>query len=180
MRRDPMAAAAEVYAGMLDYVKAKGNALCTMGRMRVEPDAINVVPSLADFTLDYRSYDDATFKEGKAEVERRLEEAAKRHGLTYEKEMTADAQPVHFRPEMVRLVESSAKKRGYTTFRLPSGAGHDAQFMHVICPTAMIFVPSIDGISHAPGEKSLPEDLERGANVLLDCALAKAGVKKGE
>lgn len=178
MRRDPMAGAAELYTGMLGYVTAKGNALCTMGRIRVEPDAINVVPSLADFTVDYRSYDDATFKEGKAEVESRLDEIAKRRGLTYEKEMTADAQPVHFRPEMVRLVESSAKKRGYTTHRLPSGAGHDAQFMHVICPTAMIFVPSIDGVSHAPGEKSLPEDLEHGANVLLDCALAKAGVKK--
>jgi len=178
MRRDPMAGAAELYTGMLGYVTAKGNALCTMGRIRVEPDAINVVPSLADFTVDYRSYDDATFKEGKAEVEKRLDEIAKRRGLTYEKEMTADAQPVHFRPEMVKLVESSAKKRGYTTHRLPSGAGHDAQFMHVICPTAMIFVPSIDGVSHSPGEKSLPEDLEHGANVLLDCALAKAGVKK--
>jgi beta-ureidopropionase / N-carbamoyl-L-amino-acid hydrolase len=177
MRRDPMAGAAELYAGMLDYVATKGNALCTMGRMRLEPDAINVVPSLADFTVDYRSYDDATFKEGKAEVERRLGEIAARRGLTYEKEMTADAQPVHFRPEMVRLVEDSARRRGYTTHRLPSGAGHDAQFMHVICPTAMIFVPSIDGISHSPGEKSLPEDLERGANVLLDCALAKAKVK---
>jgi len=178
MRRDPMAGAAELYTGMLGYVPAKGNALCRMGRIRVEPDAINVVPSLADFTVDYRSYDDATFKEGKAEVEKRLDEIAKRRGLTYEKEMTADAQPVHFRPEMVKLVESSAKKRGYTTHRLPSGAGHDAQFMHVICPTAMIFVPSIDGVSHSPGEKSLPEDLEHGANVLLDCALAKAGVKK--
>jgi len=178
MRRDPMAGAAELYTGMLGYVTAKGNALCTMGRIRVEPDAINIVPSLADFTVDYRSYDDATFKEGKAEVEKRLDEIAKRRGLTYEKEMTADAQPVHFRPEMVRLVESSAKKRGYTTHRLPSGAGHDAQFMHVICPTAMIFIPSIDGVSHSPGEKSLPEDLEHGANVLLDCALAKAGVKK--
>jgi N-carbamoyl-L-amino-acid hydrolase len=180
MRRDPMAGAAELYTGMLGYVSAKGNALCTMGRIRVEPDAINVVPSLADFTVDYRSYDDATFKEGKVEVEKRLDEVAKRRGLTYEKEMTADAQPVHFRPEMVRLVESSAKKRGYTTHRLPSGAGHDAQFMHVICPTAMIFIPSIDGMSHSPGEKSLPEDLERGANVLLDCALAKAGIKKSE
>jgi N-carbamoyl-L-amino-acid hydrolase len=177
MRRDPMAGAAELYTGMLGYVTAKGNALCTMGRIRVEPDAINVVPSLADFTVDYRSYDDATFREGKAEVERRLGEVAARRGLTYEKEMIADAQPVHFRPEMVKLVEASAMRRGYTTHRLPSGAGHDAQFMHVICPTAMIFVPSIDGVSHSPGEKSLPEDLERGANVLIDCVLTKASVK---
>ena len=177
MRRDAMAGAAELYGGLLEYVAAKGNALCTMGRLRLEPGAINVVPSLADFTVDYRSNDDATFSEGKAEVERRAEESAKRRGLTLEKEMTADAQPVHFRPEMVGLVEGSAKRRGYSTFRLPSGAGHDAQFMHVICPTAMIFVPSINGVSHSPGERSEAVDLEHGANVLLDCALAKAGVK---
>jgi beta-ureidopropionase / N-carbamoyl-L-amino-acid hydrolase len=178
MRRDPMAAVVLLYSGMLEYVASKGNAVCTVGRLRLEPGAINVVPSLADLTVDYRSYDDDTFNEGKAEVERRLDEAAKRHSLTYEKEMTANFQPVHFRPEMVALVEASAKRRGYSTHRLPSGAGHDAQFMHVICPTAMIFVPSINGVSHSPSEKSLPEDLEHGGNVLLDCALAKAGIKK--
>ena len=75
---------------------------------------------------------------------------------------------------MVDLVEAEAKRRSYSTLRLPSGAGHDAQFMHTICPTAMIFIPSINGVSHAPGERSDPEDLERGANVLLDCALKSA------
>ncbi len=178
MRKDAMAGAAELYAGMLEYVASKGNALCTVGKLRLEPGAINVVPSLADFTVDYRSYDDATFREGKAEVESRLDEVAKRHGLTCEREMTADAQPVHFRREMVALVDAFAKRRGYSTHRLPSGAGHDAQFMHVICPTAMIFVPSINGVSHSPGEKTEAADLEHGANVLLDCALAKAGMKK--
>jgi N-carbamoyl-L-amino-acid hydrolase len=178
MRKDAMAGAAELYGDLLEYVTAKGNALCTIGKLRLEPGAINVVPSLADFTVDYRSYDDATFKEGKTEVERRAEEIARRHSLKLEKEMTANAQPVHFKPEMVELVEAAAKRRGYSTFRLPSGAGHDAQFMHIICPTAMIFVPSINGVSHSPGERSEAEDLERGANVLLDCALTKAGVKK--
>jgi acetylornithine deacetylase/succinyl-diaminopimelate desuccinylase-like protein len=50
--------------------------------------------------------------------------------------------------------------------------------MHTTCPTAMIFVPSINGVSHSPGERSEPEDLERGTNVLLGCALARAGVKE--
>jgi len=107
-----------------------------------------------------------------------LGEDAERRGLTYEREMIADAPPVHFRREMVNLVESSAKRRGYSTRRLPSGAGHDAQFMHVVCPTAMIFVPSVNGVSHAPGEKTAAVDLEHGANVLLDCALAKADIVK--
>ena len=178
MRKDAMAGAAELYTDLLKYISKKGNTLCTVGKLRLEPGAINVVPSLSDFTVDYRSYDDINFKEGKAEVERKADEVAKRCGLTLEKEMTADAHPVHFRPEMVGLVETSARKRAYSTFRLPSGAGHDAQFMHVICPTAMIFVPSINGVSHSPGERTDAADLERGANVLFDCTLAKAGVKK--
>jgi N-carbamoyl-L-amino-acid hydrolase len=178
MRRDAMAGAAELYCGLLESVKRRGNALCTMGKLRLEPGAINVVPSLADFTIDYRSYDDATFRDGKADVTRMVEEIAMRRGLSIEKEMTADAQPVHFRPEMVGLVEGEARRLGYSTLRLPSGAGHDAQFMHTTCPTAMIFVPSINGVSHSPGERSEPEDLERGTNVLLGCALARAGVKE--
>ena len=178
MRKDPMAAAADLYSGMLGYVASKGNAVCTIGKIHLEPGAINVVPSLADFTFDYRSYDDATFNEGKVELEARLDETTKHRGLTYEKERTADFQPVHFRREMVALVEASAHKRVYTTQRLPSGAGHDAQFMHVVCPTAMIFVPSINGVSHSPGEKTEAVDLERGANVLMDCALVMAGVRR--
>jgi len=178
MRRDSMAGAAELYGRLQEYVAKKGNALCTMGKLRLEPNAINVVPGLADFTLDYRSYDDAAFRDGKRDVEGMAGEVARSRGLKLEKEMTADARPVHFRPKMVGLVEAEAKSRGYSTLMLPSGAGHDAQFMHTVCPTAMIFVPSINGVSHAPGERSDPEDLERGANVLLGCALAKAGLEK--
>jgi N-carbamoyl-L-amino-acid hydrolase len=178
LRRDPLSGFAEYYNDLLGSVTSVGKALCTVGKLRLEPGAINVIPSLVEFTLDYRSYDNATFREGKAEAEKRLVEIANRRGLTVEMEMTADAYPVHFKPEMVGLVEDSAKKRGYSTYRLPSGAGHDAQFMHAICPTAMIFVPSINGISHSPDEYSESKDLERGANVLLDCILARAGFKE--
>jgi N-carbamoyl-L-amino-acid hydrolase len=147
-----------------------------MGKLNLEPNAINVVPGLADFTIDYRSYDDTTFRDGKADVERIANETSQRHNLKLEKDMIADAKPVHFRPKMVELVEDEARRRGYSTLRLPSGAGHDAQFMHTICPTAMIFVPSINGVSHSPEERSEQMDLERGVNVLLSCALSLAGV----
>lgn len=177
MRRDAMAGASELYIRLLESVARRGNALCTMGKLRLEPGAINVVPSLADFTIDYRSYDDNIFREGKKDVERMAAEVTGRRQLKLEKEMTADAQPVHFKPEMVDSVEKEAKRRGYSTLRLPSGAGHDAQFMHKVCPTAMIFIPSENGVSHSPEERSQPDDLERGANVLLGCLLTKAGLK---
>jgi beta-ureidopropionase / N-carbamoyl-L-amino-acid hydrolase len=177
MRRDAMEGAANIYRTLLDSVKRRGNAVCTMGKLNLEPNAINVVPGLADFTIDYRSYDDTTFKEGKTEVERIANEVSQYHNLSLEMDMLADAKPIHFQPNMVELVENQAKRRSYSTLRLPSGAGHDAQFMNSICPTAMIFIPSINGISHNPNEKSKQEDLESGVNVLLSCALSIAGIK---
>ncbi len=177
MRRDAMAGVSELYTRLLESVARRGNALCTMGKLRLEPGAINVISSLADFTIDYRSYDEATFREGKKDVERMASEVAGCRKLELEKEMTADAQPVHFKPEMVESVEIEARRRGYSTLRLPSGAGHDAQFMHKVCPTAMIFIPSENGVSHSPEERSETDDLERGANVLLGCTLNRAGLK---
>ncbi len=174
MRKDAMRGAAELYTALLSMTEKLGSSVCTMGKLRLEPNAINVVPGVADFTIDFRSHDDAAFEAGRREVARLIEETAGRLGLRAESEVVVDAKPVHFRAGMVDLVESEAVRRGYSTLRLPSGAGHDAQFMHTVCPTAMIFVPSINGVSHSPEERSTIEDIERGANVLLGCALATA------
>jgi N-carbamoyl-L-amino-acid hydrolase len=85
-----------------------------------------------------------------------------------------DWQPLTFDQRLVRIIESSANARGHRTRRMTSGAGHDAQMMARLCPSAMIFVPSVQGISHNPREHTEPGDLVRGANVLLDVVLALA------
>ncbi len=76
---------------------------------------------------------------------------------------------------MVALFEMAARALGLAHRRMVSGAGHDVQIMAHICPTAMIFIPSKDGISHSPAEYSRPEDIEAGANVLLHTAFRLAG-----
>ena len=76
--------------------------------------------------------------------------------------------PVVFYKNIVELIERAANKRGLESKRMTSGAGHDAQMMACICPTAMIFVPSVEGISHNPKEYTKDHDLAAGANVLLD------------
>jgi len=177
MRRDAMEGTANIHRNLLDSVKQRGNAVCTMGKLNLEPNAINVIPGFTDFTIDYRSYNDTIFTEGKSDVERIAKETALQHNLSLEIDMIVDAKPVHFKPYMVDLVENEAKRRGYSTLRLPSGAGHDAQFMHTICPTAMIFIPSINGVSHNPEERSDQTDIERGVNVLQSCALTIAGIE---
>ena len=85
-------------------------------------------------------------------------------------------QPVDFDPPTVDLVEETAQRLGYTTRRLPSGAGHDAQMLARICPTAMIFTPSVDGLSHNIAEYTSPDDVAAGANVLLQTLLHLAEV----
>uniref|UniRef100_UPI00168B0E58 M20/M25/M40 family metallo-hydrolase n=1 Tax=Geminicoccus harenae TaxID=2498453 RepID=UPI00168B0E58 len=77
-------------------------------------------------------------------------------------------QPVRFDPALVARIEQAAAKRGLPVRRMTSGAGHDAQMLARICPSAMIFVPSRDGISHNPAEYTAPEALVAGAEVLLD------------
>ncbi len=76
---------------------------------------------------------------------------------------------------MVSRVESTATRLGYSTRRMPSGAGHDAQMLARVCPTAMIFTPSVNGLSHNIAEFTEADDIEAGANVLLQVVLELAG-----
>ena len=75
---------------------------------------------------------------------------------------------------MIDLVEATAQRLGHSTRRMPSGAGHDAQMMARVCPTSMVFVPSVNGLSHNIAELSTPDDIAAGANVLLQVVLARS------
>ena len=82
---------------------------------------------------------------------------------------------MEFDEGQVALVEQTARRLGHSTMRLPSGAGHDAQMLARVCPTAMVFVPSVNGLSHNIAEYTEPADITAGANVLLQAVLATAG-----
>ena len=83
-------------------------------------------------------------------------------------------EPVAFDEEVIAMVESAAAARGLSVMRLPSGAGHDAQMLARLCPTAMVFTPSVRGISHNPAEFTSPDDLVEGCQVLADVMLQLA------
>jgi N-carbamoyl-L-amino-acid hydrolase len=83
-------------------------------------------------------------------------------------------EPVDFDPRVIDIVEQAAEAAGLTHRRMPSGAGHDAQMFARVCPTAMIFTKSVNGISHNVTEYTEPADLEAGTNVLLRTMLALA------
>jgi hypothetical protein len=101
-------------------------------------------------------------------------QAAQAEGARITSRALARFEPVAFDPMVVNLVEQQAQALGCSHQRMPSGAGHDAQMLARVCPSAMIFVPSVGGLSHNVREHTEPADLRRGAQVLLQVVLALA------
>ncbi len=172
-RRDAGLAAARVIAHLRDRVAgANAGTLATVGSLRLEPDAINVIPSRAVFTVDLRDPDEERLQAAEAALAGYLETLAAAEGVGVATERLARFQPVRFDPALVRLVAEAAERRGHRWRHITSGAGHDAQMIARIAPSAMIFVPSRGGISHNPAEFTPPEQLAAGAEVLLDVVSA--------
>lgn len=151
-----------------------GNQVGTVGSVKLFPDLINVIPNKAVVTVDVRNTDEAKLKEAEQRVDAFVAEAAKAEGCTIESRRLARFEPVIFDADMAATIERTAKHLGFSVRRMTSGAGHDAQMMQRVAPTAMIFVPSVGGISHNVREFTKPEDLEAGANVLLQVMLQLA------
>lgn len=176
MRRDAGHAAALVITFLRERARNSNTAtVATVGCMNFEPNAINVIPSRATFTVDLRDPDEDRLRQEEAALEAYLAQVAKEEGVSFEVARLARFQPVAFDGKIVELIEKAAARRGHTVRRMTSGAGHDAQMIARIAPSAMIFVPSLGGISHNPKEKTPDEDLLAGANMLLDVVKQIAG-----
>lgn len=152
-----------------------GNQVGTVGAVKLTPDLINVVPNTAVVTVDLRNTDEALLREAERRLHAFVGETAAAEGCQVEWRRLARFEPVVFDPGMVELIERTARELGHSVRRMTSGAGHDAQMIQRVAPTAMIFVPSVDGISHNVREFTKPEDLEAGANILLRVMRELAG-----
>lgn len=173
MRRDAGHAAARVLTFLNAHVRgSNAPTVATVGCMRFEPNAINVIPSRATFTVDLRDPSEERLKAAEAALTACLDRVASEEGVAITVERLARFSPVTFDAGMVGLIERAARARGLSCRRMTSGAGHDAQMMARLAPAAMIFVPSIGGISHSPHEFTPEADLVAGANVLLDVVAA--------
>ena len=175
MRRDPsyVAAAINVFLRTLAS-KMGGHQVCTVGRVDLHPNLINVVPARATMTLDVRNTDAALLRQAEQEIADFVADICAEEGITATWRTLARFEPVDFHPQVIDMVEEFAASHDLSVMRLPSGAGHDAQMMARVCPTAMIFVPSHEGISHNPAEHTDPEHLIAGTNVLLHTMLRLA------
>ncbi|PTW50606.1 Zn-dependent hydrolase [Rhodovulum kholense] len=149
--------------------------VATVGRIALTPDLVNVIPERAVLTVDLRNTDEARLQAAEARLFAQAEAFAAAEGCRLSRRTLARFEPVAFDATLVDAVEAGAAALGLTHRRMPSGAGHDAQMFAPRCPSAMIFVPSQDGISHNIREYTAPAQIAPGVRLLAQVALARAG-----
>lgn len=172
MRRDAMSAAAQIalkvrsIAGEMEICRVG-----TVGSMDVHPNAGNVIPGRVQVGVEFRDERMESLAAAEVELRRTAEEVghAENVGITVTAQRNTPSVPIP--GSMQQLVSDAADLAGLAHINLPSGAGHDAQAIASITPAAMIFVPSVNGVSHAPGEYSTPEDCANGTKVMMNALL---------
>jgi len=176
LRHDPGYVAAQIAVFVRGLANKLGDPqVGTTGLIELHPNFVNVIPAQATIVVDLRNTDDAVLRDAEARTARFVEEVAAAEGVTVTSRVLARFGPVQFDPGVVQLVEATAAALGHSVRRMPSGAGHDAQMLARVCPSGMVFVPSIGGVSHNPAEATTAADLIAGADVFLSVVLALAG-----
>jgi len=179
----PMNMRSDAFMGLADFaheipriIEENGTdrSRLTVGKAELRPGNPHTIPGEVMFTLVGRDSNLGTMRELGDACRRTLSAIARRHGLMFEYEQISWLEPVDCSVEIVELLESKARKAGLSFERMPSGAGHDTQFMAKMTSAGMLFVPSVGGVSHAPDEWTHWHDVEIGANLLLSAALELA------
>jgi N-carbamoyl-L-amino-acid hydrolase len=170
-RADALVAAADVITQIRRIPNALGpQTVGTVGFMDVQPNSINIVPQEVTMTWGFRDPSDEIVEEARERVLEEAEAAAEREGVDWEYEDRMLAESVRFADKVVDSVQQAADEVGHSNMRIFSGAGHDATHAHKVCPTGMVFAPSIEGISHSEDEYTPWEDCVRCAEVYAHAA----------
>ncbi len=173
-RRDALAAAARVVSGVEAMARRTNEAVATIGRLTVDPNVINTIPGRVVMSVDIRHPEESVLDALVGELEHLAASVSDETGVGIGLERFWTSEPTPFDPHVKAAVAAACEELGLPLRQLWSSAGHDAKYLQDVCPSAMIFVRSRDGLSHSEQEYSSPEDLEAGANVLLRAALGLA------
>jgi len=172
----PMDLRADAFAGLVQVAAAIPSLIdeigteqtrITIGKVDLHPNFPHTIPGRAEFAIVLRDTDEAVMRLAAERMNGEIAAAAKAHGLTHTIETKSWLSPVALDAELVALLVDEAARLNIAATTMPSGAGHDAQTMQSLCPSALIFVPSRNGISHAPEEWTDWPDIEKGANLML-------------
>lgn len=167
-RKDTVYAMSKMISEGIDDAKEQGDPLVlTFGHISVRPNTVNVVPGETFFTVDCRHTDGAVLESFTTELMKKFEQIAQECGVEIEIENWMDEDPVPMSPKIVSVLEEACEEARLNYTTMHSGAGHDSQIFAQHVPTAMLFVPSINGISHNPDESTKLEDLTEGVKALI-------------
>lgn len=167
MRRDALAAVAEMIALVEREGRRRPATVATIGVAKVEPGAVNVIPARVDFTLDVRASDDAVRRALVGDITAGCEGIAAKRGVLFAIETTMNSPATAMDPGLMELLEQAGERLGIPPLRLASGAGHDAVAMATLTPAAMLFVRCERGISHNPAEAIAEADADVAVRVLI-------------
>ena len=171
-RQDALAAAAQLTLAVQNIAaRAEICRVATVGRLQVSPNAVNVVPGAVTMGLEFRDLYPNALPAAETTLRRQAMAIAAAAGVEITVELLETTPPVPLPTALQELIATAADHCQLSHSTLPSGAGHDAQAIAAIAPAGMIFVPSINGISHAPQEYTSPPDCANGAQTLLTLLL---------
>jgi len=172
-RQDALLAASKFVVAVNEVTNSfAGSQVGTVGRIKAEPGAPNVIPGRVITSLEIRDLSAEKIQLVYNSIEKRAKEIAKETNTQVNfNPLSTTGKPALTDVVIQEVIENMAKKLNLTTLKMPSGAGHDAQDMALIAPTGMIFVPSKGGISHSPKEFTSAKDMANGADVLLKTIL---------
>jgi len=179
IRRDALFAASFLVQAVINIANAhQPHGRGTVGEIHAHPGSRNVIPGQVRFTADLRHEDEATLTRMDQQWRRACDDIAVAHGVQVDLKDVQYFRPTPFDTDLVDKVRQGAAQRHLPAMNIVTGAGHDAVYMAAVAPTAMIFVPCKDGISHNEIEDAQPEHLEAGCNVLLDAMVARANAAR--
>lgn len=170
MRADAFQGLAE-FSTQIDRILSESgspHSTATIGKVSLQPGAANVIPGLATFSLDVRDTDPLILRDLAEAMRRTLSAIARRRNLMFEFSVLSEITPVPCNRSVIDTIEQAVEAAGITATHLHSGAAHDAQIIASIAPAGMIFVPSKEGRSHSAAEWTSWNDIEAGANILLN------------
>ena len=169
MRKDPLFLATRLLSYLIEqFAEIDEELVYTVGRMNVSPNIHTVIPNKVVFTIDARHKDPQKIKR----VEQLIQDLpVEEDGCFVSSQKLWGRDTVVFDDEVCSHIAAASEAAGYSYERLYSGAGHDAQYIASVAPTAMIFVPSINGKSHCEEEETAYSDCAKGANILLNAVL---------
>jgi allantoate deiminase len=175
LRRDALAAAAEMMGSIEREAARTGTSVGTVGQLELEPGGINIIPGRVSFSLDLRDIDERVRDGVEARIMHQAALLCEKRGVELETKTLQRLPPAPCSSVVRDAAKEACEELGFKPFELASGAGHDGMHLIEVCPIGMIFVRSKDGLSHNPAEYSSKEDCAAGANVLYRTLLKLAG-----